>query len=46
MVNRAYGGDIEEPEAEQQIEIAEQSLYDLATRGTYDGGFEPLRPRR
>lgn len=39
VVNRAYG---EEAglEAEAQIEVAEQSLYDLATRGNSDGGFE------
>ena len=39
MVNRAYAGDIDEA-GNQQIEIAEQSLYDLATRGAYEGGFE------
>ncbi len=41
VVNRAYASEIEE-RAEQQIEIAEQGLYDLATRGSYDGGFEPF----
>ncbi|MFO1127176.1 MAG: replicative DNA helicase [Rhodospirillales bacterium] len=39
MVNRAYAGDIDEP-GHQQIEMAEQSLFDLATRGSYEGGFE------
>ncbi len=39
VVNRAYGGDLDE-QATTQIEIAEQSLYDLASRGSYDGGFE------
>ena len=41
VVNRAYASEIEE-RAEQQIEIAEQGLYDLATRGSYEGGFEPF----
>lgn len=39
MVNRAYAGDIDAP-ATQQIETAEQGLYDLATRGSHEGGFE------
>jgi replicative DNA helicase len=39
MVNRAYAGDIEET-GNQQIEMAEQGLFDLATRGAYEGGFE------
>jgi replicative DNA helicase len=39
MVNRAYAGDIEET-GNHQIEMAEQGLYDLATRGSYEGGFE------
>ena len=41
VVNRAYGSDIEDS-ATQQIELAEQSLYDLATKGEYEGGFEPF----
>jgi len=38
VVNRAFGA---EPElaGPAQIEAAEQSLYDLATRGRQDGGF-------
>jgi replicative DNA helicase len=39
VVNRAYAGDIDTPAA-GQIEMAEQSLYDLATHGSYEGGFE------
>lgn len=39
VVNRAYQAEIEET-AFQQIETAEQRLYDLATAGTLDGGFE------
>jgi replicative DNA helicase len=39
VVDRAYASEIEE-RAEQQIEIAEQGLYDLATRGSYEGGLE------
>lgn len=42
MVNRAYGEDAETP-ATGQIEGAEQSLYDLATQGDYEGGFEPFK---
>ncbi|HUC17619.1 MAG TPA: replicative DNA helicase [Acetobacteraceae bacterium] len=38
VVNRAFGA---EPEltARDQVEAAEQSLYDLATRGAGEGGF-------
>ncbi len=39
VVNRAYGGEVD-LDAEAQIEVAEQGLYDLAARGGYDGGFE------
>ncbi|NJO56434.1 MAG: replicative DNA helicase [Rhodospirillales bacterium] len=39
VVNRAYTGDIDNP-ATQQIEQAEQGLYDLATHGSHEGGFE------
>lgn len=39
VVNRAYASDIGD-DASRQIEIAEQGLYDLATRGSYEGGFE------
>ncbi|MBL8660121.1 MAG: replicative DNA helicase [Rhodospirillales bacterium] len=39
VVNRAYGGE-DDLDAEAQIEVAEQGLYDLAARGGYDGGFE------
>jgi len=42
VVERAYGGDVEET-AVEQIERAEQGLYDLATRGEYEGGFQPFR---
>jgi replicative DNA helicase len=39
VVNRAYAHDVNDT-AGRQIEIAEQSLFDLATTGTYEGGFE------
>jgi len=42
VVERAYGGDVEET-ATNQIERAEQGLYDLATRGEYEGGFQPFK---
>ena len=42
VVNRAYGSEVDDP-ATDQIETAEQSLYDLATAGDYDGGFRPFR---
>ena len=37
VVNRAYATDLVE-DAARQIERAEQGLYDLATRGSYEGG--------
>jgi replicative DNA helicase len=42
VVNHAYGGDVEDT-APQQIEKAEQRLYDLAASGEYEGGFEDFR---
>ncbi|MBC8338503.1 MAG: replicative DNA helicase [Rhodospirillales bacterium] len=42
VVNSAYGGAVDET-AVSQIEIAEQSLYDLATSGDYEGGFKAFR---
>ena len=42
VVNRAYGGDVED-EATRQIEAAEQTLYDLATTGNYEGGFQSFK---
>jgi replicative DNA helicase len=42
VVNEAYGGEVEET-ATSQIEKAEQSLYDLATSGDYEGGFKAFR---
>ena len=41
VVNDAYGADLE-VNATQQIERAEQSLYDLAITGDYEGGFKPF----
>ena len=38
VVNRAYKGEVDDT-ATTQIEIAEKSLYDLATSGFYEGGF-------
>ena len=42
IVNDAYDGDIDH-EASRQIEVAEKSLYDLATTGEFDGGFQPFK---
>jgi replicative DNA helicase len=42
VTNRAYGGDVED-DAMHQIESAEQTLYDLATTGQYEGGFQPFK---
>jgi len=42
VVNRAYSGDVEH-NATDQIETAEQYLYDLATAGEYEGGFQPFK---
>ena len=42
VVNRAYGAEVEE-RATDQIEFAEQNLYDLATSGNYEGGFQPFK---
>ena len=41
VVTEAYGGDLDHS-AVQQIEAAEQNLYDLATTGDYEGGFKPF----
>ena len=42
VVNKAYGGEVDET-ATDQIEHAEQNLYDLATTGEYEGGFQPFK---
>ncbi|MBT3361616.1 MAG: replicative DNA helicase [Rhodospirillales bacterium] len=42
VVERAFGGDVEE-NAVRQIETAEQNLYDLATTGQYEGGFQDFK---
>ncbi len=42
VVNRAYGGDVEDS-AVHQIEEAEQTLYDLATKGESERGFRPFK---
>lgn len=42
IVNDAYDGDIDH-EANAQIEGAEQQLYDLATTGDFDGGFQTFK---
>ncbi len=42
VVNGAYGGEVDET-ATNQIEKTEQSLYDLATAGDYEGGFKAFR---
>jgi len=38
VVNRAFGGE-EQLEGRDQVEAAEQALFDLATRGGAEGGF-------
>jgi replicative DNA helicase len=42
MVNRAYDGNVEDS-GPAQIESAEQLLYDLATQGDYEGGFQAFK---
>ncbi|MEK9671008.1 MAG: replicative DNA helicase [Rhodospirillaceae bacterium] len=42
VVNGAYGGEVDET-ATDQIERAEQALYDLAVSGNYEGGFKDFR---
>ena len=42
IVNKAYGGDVDETGL-KQIETAEQYLYDLATEGNYEGGFQDFK---
>jgi replicative DNA helicase len=42
VVNRAYGGDVDDT-AEHQIQNAEAGLYDLAAKGDYEGGFEEFK---
>ncbi len=42
VVNRAYGAEIDD-DAPAQIEAAEQHLYDLATKGEYEGGFQTFK---
>src|SRR5690349_18048067 len=39
LVNNAFGADPELTEAKQQIEAAEQALFNLATEGNSEGGF-------
>ena len=42
VVNRAYKENVED-DATQQIEYAEQNLYELATNGKFEGGFQPFK---
>jgi len=42
VVNSAYGGEVDQS-ATKQIETAEQGLYDLATSGEYEGGFQSFK---
>ncbi len=42
MVNQAFAGEVEET-ATDQIEKAEEALYDIATKGEYEGGFAPFK---
>jgi replicative DNA helicase len=42
IVNRAYSADIKE-QATQQIEQTEQQLYELATTGEIEGGFQDFK---
>ena len=42
IVDTAFGGEIDQS-GTNQIEGAEQSLYDLATTGNYEGGFQAFK---
>jgi replicative DNA helicase len=42
VVNEAHDHDLER-DARQQIEGAEKRLFDLATTGQFDGGFQPFK---
>ncbi|HYM33122.1 MAG TPA: replicative DNA helicase [Candidatus Cybelea sp.] len=42
MVTTAYDSGVDEP-AREQIEHAEQALFELAERGQYEGGFVPFK---
>lgn len=42
IVEQAFGGDVDQSGV-NQIEEAEQSLYDLATTGNYEGGFQSFK---
>lgn len=42
VVNRAYSPDVDDM-AMRQIEEAEQTLYDLATTGEFEGGFQTFK---
>ena len=42
IVKDAFGGDVENT-GTKQIEIAEQNLYELATEGNYEGGFQDFK---
>jgi replicative DNA helicase len=42
VVNEAHEHDLEQ-DARRQIEIAEKRLFDLATTGQFDGGFQPFK---
>jgi len=42
IVETAFGGEVDQT-GTNQIEIAEQSLYDLATTGNYEGGFQSFK---
>ena len=42
VVNDAYGGEVDQT-ATDMIESAEQNLYDLATSGEYEGGFQAFK---
>jgi len=42
VVNDAYSYDLEQ-QATVQIEAAEKKLFDLATTGQFDGGFQPFK---
>ena len=42
VVNSAYSSDVDYS-ANQQIEEAEQNLYELSETGEFDGGFQPFK---
>ena len=42
IINKAFAGDVDD-NGINQIETAEHSLFELATEGSYDGGFQDFK---